>query len=247
MNANRQRIAASSVFLRGRPDRSAEVATELIHGEEVAVTFSRADWSEVENLTDGYKGFIDTQALGQAAAPATDRVDVLRSHLYPEPNLKVPPVAALPFLSRVRPGAERNGFVELTTGGWIYARHLVPLDTVQPDFGATARRFVGVPYLWGGRTPLGLDCSALVQLCLATAGIAAPRDTGPQRAALGQRVLGDAPPRPLDLIFWPGHVAIMVEGGQVVHANATSMSVAIEPLAAAAARVDVKPEIRRLY
>jgi cell wall-associated NlpC family hydrolase len=246
MNANRQRVAAPSVFLRGRPDRSAEVATELIHGEEVAVIFSRADWSEVENLTDGYRGFIETVALGPAIQ-ATHKVDALRTHLYPEPNLKVAPVAALSFASRLRPIGERGGFAELSTGGWIFVRHLAPLDATEPDYVRTARRFLGVPYLWGGRTSLGLDCSALVQLSLAAAGMAAPRDSGPQRAQLGQRVLGDAPPRARDLVFWPGHVGIMIDGERMVHANAHFMAVTEDSLADVVGRVGTKPEIRRIY
>jgi cell wall-associated NlpC family hydrolase len=247
MSGTRQRIAVPSAFLRGRPDRSAEATTELLHGEDVAVTFSRADWAEIENLTDGYRGFIETDALGASGDQATHRVDALRSHIYPEPNLKVTPSTALSFGSRVRPRGERNGFVELSSGGWIFARHLAPMDTTEPDYARTALRFLGVPYLWGGRTSLGLDCSALVQLSLAAAGIAAPRDSGPQRSALGQRVLGDAPPRPRDLVFWPGHVGIMVDGEHIVHANAYFMAVTYEPLAAVSARVEAKPEIRRLY
>lgn len=246
MSGARQRVLAPSVFLRGRPDRSAEIATELIHGEEVAVKFGRADWSEVESLTDGYRGFVETAALG-ASDPPTHKVDALRSHVYPEPNLKVAPAAALSFGSRVRPIGERGGFAEMAAGGWIFAGHLKPLDAVEPDYPRTALRFLGVPYLWGGRTSYGLDCSALVQLSLAAAGIAAPRDSGPQRATLGQRVLGDAPPRAGDLVFWPGHVGIMIDGERIVHANAHFMTVTDEPLAAVVARVGARPEIKRLY
>ena len=246
MNANRQRVSAVSAFLRGRPDRAAEVATELIHGEEVAVMFSRADWSEVENLTDGYRGFVETATLGPGDPP-THTVGALRSHIYPEPNLKTVPLAALSFASRVRPVGERGGVAERSGGGWIFVRHLVPVDLKEPDYAHTALRFLGVPYLWGGRTSLGLDCSALVQLSLAAAGIASPRDSGPQRAQLGQRVLGDAPPRARDLVFWPGHVGIMVDGERMVHANAHFMAVTEEPLAEVALRAGARPEVRRLY
>jgi cell wall-associated NlpC family hydrolase len=100
--------------------------------------------------------------------------------------------------------------------------------------------------VWGGRTAQGLDCSALVQLSLAAAGIAVPRDSGPQRSALGHRVLGDAPPRWGDLAFWPGHVAIVIHDGMVVHANAHHMAVTMEPLSEVTARVGVAPEVRRL-
>jgi cell wall-associated NlpC family hydrolase len=86
----------------------------------------------------------------------------------------------------------------------------------------------------------------LVQLSLAAAGIAAPRDSGPQRCALGHRVLGDAPPRRGDLVFWPGHVAIATDDGNVVHANAHYMAVTIEPFAAVAERAGGNPEVRRL-
>lgn len=247
MSTVRLSIVAPSAVLRGRPDRLAEAGTELLYGEQVAVAFRRADWAEVESLTDGYRGFVEAGALGEPGPEPTHRVAALRSLLYPEPNLKTPPVAALSFLARVHPRAERNGFVELSGGGWIFAGHLAERDAVEPDYGQTALRFLGVPYLWGGRTSLGLDCSALVQLSLAAAGIAAPRDSGPQRASLGHRVLGDAPPRPGDLVFWPGHVGIMVEGEHIVHANAYFMAVTLEPLAVVAARIDARPEVRRLY
>jgi cell wall-associated NlpC family hydrolase len=244
--AMRMRVAAPSAFLRGRPDDTAEVMTELLFGEEVVVSYSRHDWAEVENLTDGYIGFVPAAALGEPAEPPTHRVWALRTIVYPEPNLKKPAIGALSFLSLVAPGASENGFVEVATGAWVFGGHLAPVERVELDHTSTARRFREVPYLWGGRTAQGLDCSALVQLSLAAAGIAAPRDSGPQRGAVGHRVLGDAPPRARDLVFWPRHVAIMLEDGQAIHANAHHMAVAVEPFAAIVERVGPPIEVRRL-
>jgi cell wall-associated NlpC family hydrolase len=240
------RLVAPSAFLRGRPDPKAEALTELLFGEDVSVSFSRADWAEVENLTDGYRGFMPAAALGESGPAATHHVVALRTLVYPEPNLKIPSIGALSFLSRICPGDERNGFAEVATDVWVPANHLAPINSIEPDYTKTALRFLEVPYLWGGRTTQGLDCSALVQLSLAAAGIAAPRDSGPQCATLGHRVLGDAPPRSGDLAFWPGHVAIALDDGMVVHANAHHMAVAVEPLAAVNARVGTTPEIRRI-
>jgi cell wall-associated NlpC family hydrolase len=246
MTATRMRIAAPSAFMRGRPDAKAEALTELLFGEDVSVMFSRADWAEIESLTDGYKGFLPAAALGEAGPAPTHLVTALRTLAYPEPNLKVPPIGALSFLSRTRPSAERNGFAELATDVWIPANHLAPVGTVEANYIKTAKRFIEVPYLWGGRTAQGLDCSALVQLSLAAAGITAPRDSGPQRATLGHRVLGDAPPRAGDLVFWSGHVAIAIEDGNILHANAHHMAVTVEPLAAMTQRVGTALEVRRL-
>lgn len=246
MTATRMRVAVPSAFLRKRPDDRAEALTELLFGEEVSVMFSRADWAEVESLTDGYKGFMQSAALGEPGPSPTHLVTALRTLAYPEPNLRVPAIGTLSFLSRTHPAAERNGFAQLAEGVWVPANHLSPIGTVEPNPIKTARRFLEVPYLWGGRTAQGLDCSALVQLSLAAAGITAPRDSGPQRASVGHRVLGDAPPRAGDLVFWPGHVAIAIEDGQILHANAHHMAVAIEPLTAMVQRVGPPVEVRRL-
>jgi cell wall-associated NlpC family hydrolase len=246
MTAAPMRVVAPSAFLRGRPDASAEALTELLFGEDVIVSFSRADWAEVESKTDGYAGFIPTAALGEPGPPPTHKVWAIRTIVYPEPNLKKPAIGALSFLSRVHVGDQHAGFAELAHGAWVPAAHLVPPERVETDHVRTALRFLEVPYLWGGRTGQGLDCSALVQLSLAAAGIAAPRDSGPQRAALGHRVLGDAPPRAGDLAFWPGHVAIALDDGMAIHANAHHMAVAVEPLAAIVARGGPPAEVRRL-
>ncbi|HEX4504218.1 MAG TPA: C40 family peptidase [Alphaproteobacteria bacterium] len=246
MTATRMRIAAPSAFLRKRPDDRAEALTELLFGEEVMVMFSRADWAEIESLTDGYKGFMHAAALGESGPAPTHLVTALRTLAYPEPNLRSPPIGGLSFMSRTHTADEHNGFAELAPGIWVPASHLSPIGTTEPNYLMTAKRFLEVPYLWGGRTAQGLDCSALVQLSLAAAGITVPRDSAPQRASVGQRVLGDAPPRAGDLVFWPGHVAFAIEDGKIVHANAHHMAVAIEPLAEMVQRVGAPVEVRRL-
>ncbi len=127
----------------------------------------------------------------------------------------------------------------MPAGGCVPAQHLAPADTSEPDFVAVAERFVGVPYLWGGKTSLGLDCSGLVQVSLNAAGIACPRDSDMQERALGAPLepAGATAFRRGDLIFWTGHVAIVRDADTLVHANAFHMAVAIEPTAAAVARI----------
>ncbi|GIL40328.1 NlpC/P60 family protein [Roseiterribacter gracilis] len=242
------RIIAAAAPLKGRPDFAAELATELLFGERVTVGFARDDWAEVVNATDGYRGFVPAETLGEDAdsVQPTHKIGDLRGFVYGEPNMKTTPLTALSFLSTVQVTGEKNGFFEIEHEGWIYHRHLVALDHVETDPVATALRFLGVPYLWGGRTSLGLDCSALVQLSLAAAGIAAPRDSGPQSQKLGQRVVGDVRLQRGDLCFWPGHVAMAVNETEIVHANAHWMSVVREPLADLVARVDRAPDVRRL-
>src|SRR6478752_897515 len=126
------------------------------------------------------------------------------------------------------------------TGGHVPAAHLAPIDVYETDFVAVAERFLGVPYLWGGKTTLGLDCSGLVQIALTACGIACPRDSDMQEQALGTAILGGlaaAEPRRGDLVFWDGHVAIVRDRLSLLHANAFHMSVAIEPIAEAVSRI----------
>jgi cell wall-associated NlpC family hydrolase len=125
-------------------------------------------------------------------------------------------------------------------GAFLPARHLLPIEAKAPDLVAVAELFVGTPYLWGGKTSHGLDCSGLVQVALTAAGIACPRDSHMQEGALGTSLAwsGDvAALRRADLIFWPGHVAIVRDGTTIVHANAHHMAVAVEPTADAIARI----------
>lgn len=240
-------VACGVAALRRRPDATAPQDTQLLSGETVRV-FDRADgWAWVQNDADGYVGYLEEAALSDTVAPATHVVAALRSFLFPAPDLKVPPRDALTLGGAVAvAGAAEKGFLPVRIGareGWVYGRHLAPRSDTAPDYVATALRFLGAPYLWGGKDSLGLDCSGLIQVVMARAGIPCPRDTDMQAAGLG-RVVAEgplaAPPARGDVIFFPGHVAIALDGTQVVHANAWQMMVGVEPLADLERRVEAE-------
>jgi cell wall-associated NlpC family hydrolase len=230
--------------MRGEPSPDAPLLTEALYGERVTVYDSNAEgWSWGQLAADGYVGWLPTGALAPCGAPPTHKVTALRTFLFPGTSIKLPPLAALPLGARVGVVRIEDRLAVITSGAYAPVAHLAPLDTVEPDFVAVAERFVGVPYLWGGKTALGLDCSGLVQVALAAAGIACPRDSDMQERALGVPIshsgrgadLSDL--RRGDLVFWKGHVAIARDRATFVHANAYHMAVANEPAVEAIARI----------
>jgi hypothetical protein len=254
-----RRIVAPSAPLRVKPAVDAPYGSELIFGEAVrGFGDTEEGWSFVQNQTDRYVGFVRSDALGAMAPEPTHRVTALRTFVYPGPDMKLPPTASLTLGSRIALGEEvetRGSLFRLVAGGCkaVVASHTAPLGAPQePDYVAVAERFLNVPYLWGGRTSLGLDCSALVQLSLMAAGIAAPRDTDMQRDGLGSPIEGgiEAQLRRGDLVFWSGHVAILTAPDRIVHASGHHMTVVAEPLADAVTRIGATigppPIVRRL-
>jgi cell wall-associated NlpC family hydrolase len=226
--------------LRREPAPDAPLDTEALMGEAVTVYETDAEgwaWGQLE--ADGYVGWLPAEALRPAEAHPvpTHRVTPLRTFVYPGPSIKLPPSAALSIGARVAVGRIEGDFATLATGGFVFARHLSRQDTAEPDFVAVAERFLGVPYLWGGRTSLGLDCSGLVQVSLAAAGIAAPRDSDMQEAGLGTALPEDAVPARGDLVFWKGHVGILADPVTLLHASGHHMLVVREPLDVARARI----------
>ncbi|MFQ5775729.1 MAG: C40 family peptidase [Kiloniellaceae bacterium] len=223
--------------LRRRPEASAPLDTQLLSGEVVTVYDEADGWAWVKNAADGYVGYVEAAALGAQMRPTTHTVKVLRTFVYPEPDLKAPPLDSLTMTGRVSVVGVRGAFSEVRigrAGGWVYARHLAAEGDVGPDYVATALEFLGAPYLWGGKGSLGLDCSGLIQVILARAGIRCPRDTDMQAEALGKAIPwtpGRTKPRRGDLIYFPGHVAIALDEARVVSANAHAMLVSTEPLA----------------
>jgi cell wall-associated NlpC family hydrolase len=160
----------------------------------------------------------------------------LRTLAFPGPSIRLPPIEGLSLGCRLAIARIDGPLAVTEANGFVPACHLKPLDTSEPDFVAVAETFIGVPYLWGGKTSLGLDCSALVQLALTTSGITCPRDSDMQEHALGSAVPLSELQRG-DLVFWKGHVAIARDAATLVHANAFHMAVAIEPLREAIARI----------
>ncbi len=223
------------------PSGTAEMTSQLLFGERFDVLEADGLWAWGQCAHDGYVGHVprsclDTpEAVGGGVAP-THRVATLSTHVYPEPSVKHRPGAALPMGARLAVGQIRDGFAQLAAGGWVPQTHLAPLDE-RVDWVAAAEALRGVPYLWGGRSTLGLDCSGLVQIALQAAGRTCPRDSDMQEAALGMGVAAEAELVRGDLVFWTGHVGIMLSPERFLHANIFHMAVAEEPLAEARARI----------
>jgi len=241
------RVVSGTASVKEQPADDARQSTELLYGEAVDVIDRAAGWAWVQNRTDGYVGYLRETALGTPAAEPTHRVAALRSYLFGGPDLKLAPRDVLHMTSAVTVAEARDdGWSRLAgtaegPGGYLWTRHLVPVGATAHDWIATARRFLGAPYAWGGRSSTGLDCSALVQLALARAGIPAPRDSDMQAAGLGTEVAGGVEAaRPGDVLCWPGHVAFLVGGARILHANGFHMAVAEEKLADFRARTLVK-------
>jgi len=231
-------VAEAQAPLRRAPSPEAPLDSEALKGERVTIYETNDEgwaWGQIES--DGYVGWLPANALRRPGPAHTHKVTALRTHVFPGPSIKLPPVEALALGCRLAVARVEEPFAVTTSGGFIPARHLAPMNARETDFVAVAERFIGAPYLWGGKTSLGLDCSALVQVALAACGIASPRDSDMQENALGAPVADRSVLRRGDLLFWQGHVAIARDQATLVHANAFHMAVAIEPIRDAIARI----------
>ena len=202
--------------------------SQLLYGETFAVDGVNGEWLQGISAIDGYEGHIHVSNLVPQAAEPTHFVDVKLTALYPQPDFKTRPLMVLSFLSRVTlTGEKKNGFVQMNKG-WVFETHITPLSALSnKDPLETAMMFLGAPYLYGGRSILGVDCSGLVQLALMRTGHPCPRDSGPQSQNIGQPA--ETPQRG-DFIFFKGHVGIMVDETNILNATARTMDVRIEPL-----------------
>ncbi|WP_458759713.1 C40 family peptidase [Afipia sp. TerB] len=227
--------------LRRAPSHDAALDTEALKGERVTIYDSNGEgWAWGQLQSDGYVGWLPEFALVAPRSRPAHKVAALRTFAFLGPSIKLPPAESLPLGARIEVIREDGGFAITNQNHFLPLQHLAPLAARENDFVAVAERFVGTPYLWGGKSALGIDCSGLVQVSLGAAGIPAPRDSDMQEAALGATL----PPEQWsklergDLIFWKGHVAIMRDSETIVHANAHHMATAIEPVAEAITRIE---------
>jgi len=234
-------IVAPQAPLRHAPRPDAPLLTEALRGERVTIYDSNEEgWAWGQLAADKYVGWLRAAALAPPGTPPTHKVAALRTLAFPGPSIKLPPIEALPLGAKLVIARIDDRMAVTAAGFHVPAAHLKPIDEYESDFVAVAERFLGMPYLWGGKTALGLDCSGLVQIALSACGLPCPRDADMQEQALGQAVIAAKNPSELkrgDLAFWKGHVAIVHDAANFLHANAFHMAVAIEPIAEVIARI----------
>jgi cell wall-associated NlpC family hydrolase len=235
-------VVAAQAPLREAPSHDAPLLTEALRGERITIyDVSDDGWAWGQLAADRYVGYMPSATLGVVGPAPTHKVAALRTFIYPAPSLKRPPAAMLSFGSQLAIERMEGTYAVVAGGGYVPTLHLAPASTLETDFVAVAERFVGTPYLWGGKTSIGMDCSAVVQLALAACGIPCPRDTDMQEQALGTALPSPydiATLRRGDLMFWRGHVAIVRDATTLVHANATRhMAVAFEAIAETIGRI----------
>ncbi|MFZ5672014.1 MAG: C40 family peptidase [Pseudomonadota bacterium] len=232
-------VAAPVLSLHREPRFDARIDTQALLGERVRVFETREGWAWLQLEKDGYVGYAAMDDLAAPPAPPTHRVAVPSTFMFPAPDIKAQPPVTVTLNAEVTVLREDERFAHLANGRFVVARHLKPLGAVEPDFVTVAEAFLHVPYLWGGKSVLGLDCSGLVQLSLQAAGRASPRDSDMQEQELGHALPVDDFDglRRGDLVFWDGHVGIMADQRTLLHANGHFMQVTREPLADAVDRI----------
>jgi cell wall-associated NlpC family hydrolase len=226
--------------LRGEPSSNAALLTQALMGERVTIYDRNGEgfaWGQLNS--DGYVGWLPDRALAKPLAAPTHKIVALRTFVFPGPSIKLPPVDTLVMGAKVAVTREDGAFAVTRAGGYLPRQHLGHLDHHADDFVAVAEQFVGTPYLWGGKSSFGIDCSGLVQVALNAAGVGCPRDSDMQQDGLGRELDLTASKKLQrgDLIFWQGHVAIARDADSIVHANAHHMATSIENTRKAIARI----------
>ncbi|HZQ39140.1 MAG TPA: NlpC/P60 family protein [Rhizomicrobium sp.] len=237
-------VARGHVALRAEPSDVSGQVSELLFGEIVTVYERKDGWAWLQAKTDAYVGYARESGLAPFVEPNARVVHPL-TPLLSGPDVKSPLRDLLPLNARVKRGRQEGNFVAVGDG-FVSARALAPIGVAAPDFVAVAEQFIGVPYVWGGRTFQGLDCSGLIQTARHAAGHACPRDTDMMEQALGHAIARDQVKRG-DLVFWKGHMGVMRDAAILLHANAFHMQVTSEALDAVIARIETPvTSIRRL-
>lgn len=235
----RMRLAAPMAAVHRAAEAGSERMDELLHGEAFDVLETRGGFAWGRARRDGYVGFVAADTLAPSGPAPTHWVRARSAFAFETPSIKSPAVGPYSLNSLVAVEAEEGDFARSSDGAWFWRGHLSPIGVFERDPAAVAERLLGAPYLWGGRSSLGLDCSGLIQAALQACGRACPRDTDLQ-AALG-RAIARAELGRGDLVCWKGHIGMMLDGARMIHANAHHMAVAVEPVDGAIERIGAGP------
>lgn len=233
--AHAMHCIAPGTFVRGRNNQGANAVTQILPGETFHVLDITGDWAWGFCGHDGYVGYVARTHLGNGEIAATHRITARAAPVFVQSDIKSSVVRTLPIGARVV--GDMEGDFLVTDQGYVHTRHVAAVGHNETDHVAEALRHIGQPYVWGGRGDGGIDCSGLVQVALDRCGISAPRDSDMQREGVGVALSPDAPLERGDILFFPGHVGIMTDDENMVHANAYWMTTLVEPLADVIARL----------
>ncbi|HEV2561428.1 MAG TPA: C40 family peptidase [Rhizomicrobium sp.] len=222
--------------LRAQPSEDASLETELLFGEGFSAYDIADGWAWGQSTQDQYVGYVRADALAENALVADHRVTALMTPMFPAADLKRPVRDFLPMNAKVKIEAREGKYARIGADAFVFVGHLTPLNVYAKDWVAVAERFVGAPYVWGGKTAAGMDCSGLIQTALEAGGVTVPRDTDMQERALAQTIEQASLQRG-DFVFWKGHMGVMLDEARLLHANAFHMEVSIETLSEAIARI----------
>jgi cell wall-associated NlpC family hydrolase len=231
-----KRVASPVAQLRLRYE-SPTTDRQILYGHPVLQLETNQGLSRDENT--GYVGYVPPSQLSTWAEP-THRVSVCSTFLFNEPNFKAPNPLPISLGSQLSIKAVEGKYARTHDGLYAITAHLSRVDGVQPDLVAEAEKLLGTPYLWGGNSAFGIDCSGLVQIAMQGAGLACPGDSDQQMQQLGADLPQGTKPQRNDLMFWKGHVALVFDPRTLIHANAHHMCVAFEPISEALKRIEAQ-------